>query len=80
MQKVSQFPATKTLLPSIYPESTKRPFRSVSHKSHKENIHTENSCAERTLHPATNRFVTKMSVQAIAPKLEELRGVMLEER
>ena len=80
MQKVSQFPTAKTLLPSIYPDPTKRSFRSVSHKSHKENIHTENSCAERQPHPATNRFVKKMSVQAMTPKFEELKGVALEEK
>jgi hypothetical protein len=70
MQKVSQFRTNKNLLPSIYADPTKRSFRSISNKGHKENIHTENSCAERAVHASTNRFANKMSVQVIAGKYE----------
>lgn len=70
MQKVSPFSNNKNLLPCIYGEPSNRNFRSISHKNHKENIHTENSCTEKASHHAsTNRFAKKMSTQNMAPKL-----------
>jgi hypothetical protein len=80
MQKVSQSGNAKNWLPSIYPDEAKRSFRSISHKSHKENIHTQNSCLERAPQASSNRFGKKMSEHLMPAKYADLKEALLDEK
>lgn len=80
MQKVSQLANLKNWLPSIYPDEARPSFRSISHKSHKENIHTENSCIDRAPHASSNRFSKKMSEHLVPSKFADLKEALLDEK